>query len=407
MTWKDRLRPASFNNIPFYVEDHELEVGRRLVVNEYPFRDEPYTEDMGASARRYNITAYLVGNNYMDDRDSLMDAVESGTVGSLVHPYYGTKEVICQSLRIRENKTEGGYAVLAFTFVQAGQRLYPEDSPVAADLVSQEADELISAVSAEFLAGMVVSDVSEWVRDAYGVSLTEISDIFSTIRVNGGINKQTTTALINQAAIWVADIADLSLPSVSLISDVQSVIDKLVSSMAGVFDLAPNSQTAVNNLIRFSDYTADRTTAATSQGDIANNNAMLTENFIRTVAVATEAKSIVKVNFATYEDAVKGRENILDRIDALAGQTTDDTVYNSLRSVRAQVAAAVPGEDNDLPRIVGVVNKESLPSLAMSYEIYGDVEQESDIIARNNIRHPAFLPGGSNLNVLEYAEDRT
>ena len=164
MGWRENLRTASFKGIEFFVEDHEAEVGRRLVVNEYPYRDKPYTEDMGRKARRYIVQAYIIGDEYMTARDELFDAIEVGGAGTLIHPYLGSREVICENARARESKNEGGFVVFSLTFVEAGSRSYPNSAPVPADLVEQEADLLITAARTSFVEDMVVTGVPEWLE---------------------------------------------------------------------------------------------------------------------------------------------------------------------------------------------------------------------------------------------------
>lgn len=47
--WKTRYQQASFRGVPFAVVRHETQLGQQTVVHEYPQRDTPWTEDMGAS----------------------------------------------------------------------------------------------------------------------------------------------------------------------------------------------------------------------------------------------------------------------------------------------------------------------------------------------------------------------
>ena len=51
MSWREKLRPASFRGVPFKVVDDKTPVGRRVVVHEYPRRDSSYPEDNGKKTR--------------------------------------------------------------------------------------------------------------------------------------------------------------------------------------------------------------------------------------------------------------------------------------------------------------------------------------------------------------------
>ena len=34
------------------------------------------------------------------------------------------------------------------------------------------------------------------------------------------------------------------------------------------------------------------------------------------------------------------------------------------------------------------------PALVLAYQVNGDVEAEADLVARNQVRHPGFVPAG-------------
>ena len=61
MGYKERLQPASFRNVSFYVNAHTLEGGRRIVNHEFPDRDDPATEDMGRRSRSFAIEGHVIG----------------------------------------------------------------------------------------------------------------------------------------------------------------------------------------------------------------------------------------------------------------------------------------------------------------------------------------------------------
>ena len=41
-----------------------------------------------------------------------------------------------------------------------------------------------------------------------------------------------------------------------------------------------------------------------------------------------------------------------------------------------------------------------MPSLALSYALYGNIDHSDEIVARNKVQHPGFVPGGIQLEVL-------
>ena len=85
MGWIDRYRQAEFRNIKFYIPNVEGQGGRRNVVHELPERDTPFVQDLGRKGRRFSIEAYVIGENYDIQRDSLITVLERKGSGKLIH----------------------------------------------------------------------------------------------------------------------------------------------------------------------------------------------------------------------------------------------------------------------------------------------------------------------------------
>jgi prophage DNA circulation protein len=127
--WRDALMlQASFKGIIFHVETGARLSGRRSVVHEYPKRNDPYAEDMGRQARRFNIQGYLIyrPNNplyeYTSQRYKLYSALESDDAGRFVHPVLapGGMSVMCERFTMVENRQRGGFTEFEMQFVESG-----------------------------------------------------------------------------------------------------------------------------------------------------------------------------------------------------------------------------------------------------------------------------------------------
>jgi len=79
-------------------------------------------------------------------------------------------------------------------------------------------------------------------------------------------------------------------------------------------------------------------------------------------------------------------------------ESAADEVFDTLQTLRAKVVQALP--DPKLPEIQRIAMRQATPTLVLSYQIYGDALRESDITARNKIKHPGFIPGGSSVEVV-------
>jgi prophage DNA circulation protein len=65
-----------------------------------------------------NIRAFILGADYLKQRDALISACEEYGPGKLVHPYFGTRTVNCVTCREFETSLEGGIIHFDLSFVE-------------------------------------------------------------------------------------------------------------------------------------------------------------------------------------------------------------------------------------------------------------------------------------------------
>lgn len=133
MTWKDQLtwanvensqrKKAKFRDALFFVSSSDRSIGRRNIVHQYPFKDDPFIEDLGKDVSEFTITGYVIQNpdnqfDYFAERDALINALEEEGAGTLVDPFLGTKQVnLLGKAQVSETFSPGGIARFTMTFV--------------------------------------------------------------------------------------------------------------------------------------------------------------------------------------------------------------------------------------------------------------------------------------------------
>jgi prophage DNA circulation protein len=53
-----------------------------------------------------------------------------------------------------------------------------------------------------------------------------------------------------------------------------------------------------------------------------------------------------------------------------------------------------------LPSVTQVVPQQTLPALVQAYQLYGDSTRDTDLVNRNLLQHPGFIPAGEPLEVV-------
>jgi prophage DNA circulation protein len=167
--WRDQLltQQASFRGIVFHVESGGRSSGRRGVIHEYPKRNDPYAEDMGRQARRFQFSGYLIYRpsnpiySYTEQRKKLYDALEADDIGKLIHPVFapgGGMSVLVERYSMIESRERGGYTQFEMQFVEAGSAVNAIGTAV--DTVSNVVSKAL-AVEQSGVSNMVLAAIVE------------------------------------------------------------------------------------------------------------------------------------------------------------------------------------------------------------------------------------------------------
>lgn len=122
----------------------------------------------------------------------------------------------------------------------------------------------------------------------------------------------------------------------------------------------------------------------------AKNQAALVD-LVRNLATVRLAESVGRKAFLDRLEAVSERDAVSDALDARAATASTDT-FRALRTLRSAVVNHVTETARDLPDVVEATPAAIRPSLALAYEIYGDVARSGQIVARNRLARPGFVP---------------
>lgn len=396
MSWREQLLPGTFRGVRFGVESAERTGGRKAVVHEYPLQDEVYVEDLGRAPRGFQIECFVIGQSYFQGRDALIDALEQEGPGQLVHPYQGRKQVAVLSFRQSETAREGGGTFFSINFIETAQKA---SQPAAkTDFLSRvvtAAQDAVDSARSAFLEQYDVVAQAQFAVDSLSDTIGSAGTLIK--QVIGGVLgvPQTLASFTGSIGGFIGDAASIARAP----SDFADRLD-LILSFGGQ---AASSRTAISALMKVYAFEPPFIPAAITSTRVkehANQDAMT--GLIRQRAVIEAARLAPAAKYNSYEDALATRNAILDGLDVVSETATDD-VFATLGVLRAQIVRAVPGDDNALARLIQYTPPITLPDLVIAYDLYEDLSLEADMISRNKIRHPGFVPGGIALEVLSSA----
>lgn len=397
MSWREALQQATFKGVPFFVDGHEFTAGRRVQVHEFPLRDLPFSEDLGRKARTVQLTAYVLGAAYMAVRDRLLQAIESAGAGQLEHPYLGEMRATVLSCKLSETTAEGGMARFSLEFVETGEARFPTETNQTAAATSAAADYAAEAVQSSFERRHAVAGRPAFVAAASGNIFTQaLADIQGAVAKVRGVADQVAR-LQHDVDAYRRDLTTLIYAPASAAQALVSSMRQLVRSVA----TAPRDALSLaRTLYRFGALLPVINPNTTSRRAQATNQAELVR-LVRVVAAAEGARAATGVVWESFQDALQARDELVDTLDeVMLDAEVPDEVYQALRTLRAQLVRDVTTRGADLARLVSWTPARTLPTLALAQQLYADALAEPDLVLRNRIRHPLFVPGGQPLEVL-------
>lgn len=397
MAWRDSLRPGSFRDVPFNIEAADQQGGRRQVVHEFPQRDDPFIEDLGLKPRGFTIDCLVLGADYMIARDALIEALEAAGSGTLVHPYRGALTVSCDQYRLRESSAEGGIAYFSIDFIASAVAPRPasaEDTGAAAETAAADAmDEGVAGLDDRF----TVEGLAGFVADSAAARVGAVADRLGPTLTRLG----SASAALSGVTLRLATLRQDALQLVRRVPDLAGSIAGLVASARLLADTPRAALRELRGLIGWS--SGDRDPGGTPARVIERANIAALERLVTLAASAEAVRAVSAMPFESYDAAVAVRDDLAARLDtaaATAADAGDDGAFRVLNALRLAMTRDVTRRGGSLARVYAYSPAATEPALAIAQRLYGDARREGEIIERNRLRHPGFVPGGEALEVL-------
>lgn len=391
MSWKDRLRPASFRNVPFKVETMGGAGGRRQIVTEYPKRDVPHAEDMGRKARHYTFNAYVIGGDYEAARDALVTALETKGAASLVHPTIGTINVVSGDFSYEESRDEGGLCRFTLSFTESGESLYPTATTDTQSGVARAAATAKAGFAQSFADGFQLATAPDFVTASAADKLSDLAALLAGLRTGSTVASAAVTTVRNTAAARL--IAVMTDPGAFALGNVPALIQSMLADfratadgdagLAGLRDAATYGRTLVA-----------RAPTTPSRAIEAVNTTALSALIVHS-ALSEQAELASSTVFSSYDDAAALRTTLttdLSTAAVAAADAGDDIGFRSLRGLASAVAADLTARGGSLARLKIYRRPAVLPAALLAYQLYGDAGRADELVARNRAVHPLFMP---------------
>jgi len=125
------------------------------------------------------------------------------------------------------------------------------------------------------------------------------------------------------------------------------------------------------------------------------SNAAAAAQLVRLAALAALTDAVLRRTYPSRPEGVAARAMLSDyyarEIEQAAGADFAD-LYVALVEARGAAIDYLSRLIADLAPVITVEAPASMPSLYWGYRLYGDPNRGAELVARNAVRHPSFMP---------------
>jgi prophage DNA circulation protein len=400
-TWREQLQPASFRGVPFHVDSESTPVGRRTQVHEYTKRNKPFVEDLGEQTRVIKFSAFVVGEDCFFLRDNLLHALNQPGPGTLIHPWYGQMYGTATDCSAGHAWNEGGVARFELLFVEGGEKGYPAGVPNTARQLEAENESLLDSAIARYKAAMALVNKAR-------LSILALQNGLAGVQMAIQQEISQITGLVSSVVTFADMVANFP-------DNLATMLKAQFSSMTGDFDRFSVSRRGASSKVESAQGIAALAAPAGGAATVAAVTA--TRDLVRDVLIVDALRTVSAMpvvqapgtlpGVPTLEQQVAApiqraevpaTDDVLALRDAISAALWDAQLsapyehFERLESARKLVRAHLAEVARAGVRLIEVTPKQTLPAVVLAYQQFGDASRADEIVTRNGVQHPGFLP---------------
>jgi prophage DNA circulation protein len=403
MNWRDRLLPASFRGVGFWIDQAKTQVGRKGQLHEYPQRDLPYFEDLGQQARIHDVTAFIIGADCLEQRDKLLKALEAGN-GELVHPWLGRLQVKVGECDMTHTRQDGGLVTFTLKFYPDQPLPFPTATVSTQKVLLAKADTLLGSAVARFEQAMTlikaarigIANLRNSLTGVYEVIKEQLKPLIEQYRQITELVKAVKELPKEVAAEFkglLGDIKELKEFAKEgyrgVIADVSQQLEAIRKADAPKITTGKDTNAAAQAM---ADLVQDTMLVKVAQWVASMPVATPAVKLSSTPSVAQQADQPVTRPEVPVTDEMKALQKavgvaidpMLDKADPKHHQAINDVKEALLAHLKAVASSGV--------RQVTKSFQESLPALVVAYKQFADATRVTQVTQSNAMNHPGFSP---------------
>jgi prophage DNA circulation protein len=386
-----RLPQASWRGKRFYYIESTINGGRKTVTHEYPDTNVRYVEDLGKIEKTYNIEAVINSNVSFSVRDGFLKVLEEGGLGKLVHPAFGSKDVVLKSYSMIDSTSSLGIAKFSLVFEEASLNKFPKTTKGNKGFLANLKSKILGDAEGKFDAAWQSVKKAKEVFDSANASLSNFANELKRVAslVQGSLDTFSDfTTSINE-------IIDGTRSLIQTPSILASKIKSSFNNLSVAFNRSRDLFDVLTNFFGYdgSDQVANGNSA--NQKQIKSNQQQLAQIFqVSALSLAYDAAA--NIDYQTQDELLEVISKLEDGFNKLPANI-DRELYRDLLQMRIEAQNVFNNLSISLPKISNFqTQKTSLNVLV--YSLYGDLSKKEQINNLNKFQDTSRIEG--NIKIL-------
>ena len=402
MNWRDRLLPASFRGVGFWIDQAKTPVGRKGQLHEYPQRDLPFFEDLGQQAKTHDLTAFIVGADCLEQRDKLLKALEQGS-GELVHPWLGRLQVKVGECDMTHTLQDGGLVTFTLKFYPDQPLPFPTASVSTQKVLLAKADTLLGSAVARFEQAMTlikaarigIANLRNSLTGVYEVIKEQLQPLIDQYKEITELVKAVKELPREVAAEFKGLLGDIKELKAFAREGYRGVIADVSQQLEAIRKAdAPKLTTG-----------KDTTAAAQAMADLVQDTMLVkVAQWVASMPVAStpvKLSSTPSLDHQSRQPVSRQEVPVTDDMQALRDAVAvaldpmldkaGPAHFQAINDVKDALNAHLKAVASSGVRLVSKSFQESLPALVVAYKQFTDATRVTEVIQRNAAAHPGFL----------------
>lgn len=393
--WLKTLWRTSYKGGAFWVETDTEGGARRIVIHEFPMRDTPYLEDLGERFRDFAVTAYVASDRADSEGAALMAVCATRGPGVLVLPTQGPVLVRCLEFARTHHKDKMGYIAFTLHFVREGASGALATVASLLNMVFVQAEAAAGIAASLFATTALIKNVPDYVQEALqgGVenALSTLEVVRTTVDVSPEASSPAREAIMKAYTTLPEVLAEEDAGALQTIG--QTILDTAVSMTASM-----DPQVAIatwSEVLQATPVTVEPPKATSSKWRVqASSNLLAANTLLRLAALNSYCQAVAKIKLTDRPSAITLRANVAsffeEQLNNLPSEAYD--LFLGMTKLRDATVEYLSRVILDLAPVVRVSASLGMPSLYWSWRMYADPTRAMELVDRNRLPHPSFMP---------------